>query len=171
MPDAIPVQPAARVNPRRKPLHPAITEDLIRFLVETFYARVRTDRRLGPIFEAVLPDDWSGHLNVMCAFWSSVTRMSGRYKGKPVAAHVNLADRVTPEDFDIWLALFREAAREVCPTEVAEIFVARAENIAESLKLAMFARRPAVVLAGGHPAHDRQPTEPPSIPVINGDPR
>ena len=135
MPD-LTVHPASS---RRRPLHPDITEDLIEVLVRSFYAKVRTDRILGPIFERVIGEDWEPHLTKMFAFWSSVTRMTGRYKGKPMVAHLRLK-QVRPEHFEHWLALFRETAREVCPAEVAELFIDRAERIAESLQLGMFYR-------------------------------
>lgn len=124
---------------RRRPLHPEITEELIEVLVRAFYARVRADGVLGPIFERVIGEDWEPHLAKMFAFWSSVTRMTGRYKGKPMVAHLRLK-QVRPEHFEHWLALFRDTARDVCPAEVAELFIDRAERIAESLQLGMFYR-------------------------------
>ena len=42
-----------------------------------------------PIFEREIRD-WDAHLGKLCAFWSSVALMTGRYKGKPVPAHVKL---------------------------------------------------------------------------------
>ena len=55
-----------------------ITEPLIERLVREFYAKVRADAVLAPIFEARI-EDWEPHLERMCAFWSSVALMSGRY--------------------------------------------------------------------------------------------
>jgi hemoglobin len=37
--------------------------------------------------------------------------------------------------FERWLALFRQAAVDVCPKPAAAFFIARAEMIAESLQL------------------------------------
>ena len=124
---------------RRRPLHPDISEALIERVVRRFYAKVRQDRTLGPILEAVIGADWEPHLATMCDFWSSVLRMTGRYKGKPMVAHLRLKT-VEPAHFEIWLALFRETAREECAPDVAALFVDRAERIAESLKLGMFYR-------------------------------
>lgn len=126
-------------NPRRQPLHPGIGEDMIRTLVHTFYARVRSDAEIGPIFKRVIGEDWDAHLAKMCDFWSSVMLMTGRYKGNPMIAHIRLKT-VRPEHFDRWLALFQGAARDVCPSDIAELFVGRAENIAKSLQLGMFFR-------------------------------
>lgn len=130
---AIPVGRA----PRRRPLHPDIDEALIERLVRHFYARVRQDPELGPIFAAVIPADWEPHLQTMMAFWSSVMLMSGRFHGQPVQKHRALR-AVRPEHFARWLALFRHSAQEVCPPEIAALFIDRAERIAESLQRAMF---------------------------------
>ncbi len=135
-------QPRLHGNPLRLPVHPEITEDLIETLVRAFYAKVRRDPDLGPIFAGVVGDDWEPHLEKMFAFWSSVTRKTGRYQGKPVPAHFKL-EGLEPRHFARWLTLFRETADEVCAAEavdpaVAGIFVARAEKIAESLQLALF---------------------------------
>ena len=124
---------------RRLPLHPDITEEMIHDLVHGFYARVRRDEVLGPIFNPVIGEDWSVHLARMCDFWSSVMLMSGRYKGNPMAAHMRL-DGVKPENFDAWLALFGETAAEVCGPDLAPLFLERARTIAASLKLGMFYR-------------------------------
>src|SRR3546814_11010954 len=75
----------------------------------------------------------------MCDFWSSVTLVSGRYEGRPMAAHLRLKG-VRPEHFDLWLRLFRQTAGEVCPGDVAAVFIVRAERIAESFQLGMFFR-------------------------------
>ena len=131
--DSLEVRPA---NFRRKPLHPDITEEAIRQLVDAFYAKVRKDQRLGPIFNGTIGDKWDVHLPKMYDFWSSVTRMTGRYKGKPMVQHMKLK-QVEQGDFDIWLSLFRETARDLFADEVANIFIARAEMIAKSLQLGM----------------------------------
>ena len=129
----IPVGP----RPRRRPLHPDIDEAMIERLVRHFYARVRRDPELGPIFEAVIPADWEPHLRTMMAFWSSVMMMTGSFHGRPVQKHQALT-AVRPQHFVRWLALFRHSAREICPEPVAELFIDRAERIAESLQRAMF---------------------------------
>lgn len=128
-----------RTSLLRQPVHPALTEDLVRDLVHAFYARIREDHGLGPIFDAAIADGWDRHLDKMCDFWSSVVLTSGRYKGQPLAAHLRLKD-VRPEHFTRWLHLFRETAEAVCPPGVAPVFVERAERIAESFQLGMFYR-------------------------------
>ena len=109
-----------------------ITEAMIDRLVRSFYDRVRADEMLGPIFDARIKN-WEPHLQQMCAFWSSVALMSGRYHGAPMPKHLPLP--VDAAHFDRWLALFEATAAEVCPPEAAAHFVERAHRIAASLEL------------------------------------
>lgn len=127
----------------RQPVHAAITEDMIHALVHGFYAQVRADAELGPIFERVVNGNWDHHLAKMCDFWSSVLLMSGRYKGTPMVAHMRLKT-VRPEHFERWLALFGETARQVASPEVAALLCGRAQTIARSLQMGMFFRPEAV---------------------------
>lgn len=108
-------------------------------LVEAFYARVRADAQLGPIFNDAIAD-WPAHLDKLAAFWSSVMLVSGRYKGQPVPAHVKHKERITPALFDRWLALWQQTTDELMPPDAASALQAKAARIAESLQLAMFFR-------------------------------
>ncbi|MET4805063.1 group III truncated hemoglobin [Limibacillus sp. MBR-115] len=109
-----------------------IDETMIDRLVRRFYAKVRDDSLLGPIFDARV-EDWEVHLQRMCAFWSSVALLSGRYHGNPMVKHMPLP--VDSLHFDRWLDLFRRTVREVCPPAAEAHFIDRAERIAESLEL------------------------------------
>jgi hemoglobin len=116
-----------------------LSEDTIRHLVDCFYAKVRADRQLGPIFERAIAGDWGPHLATMRDFWSSVMLTSGRYKGNPVATHLRLGG-IEPQLFGRWLALFDETCCELFDDDVAAAFHVKAARIAESLKLALFYR-------------------------------
>lgn len=117
-----------------------VTEDTIRMLVDAFYARVRRDAVLGPIFsEAIADAAWPAHLAKMYAFWSSVMLTSGRYKGDPVSTHRRVAG-IAPPLFGNWLDLFEATAAELFIPAIAEQFAVKARRIAESLKLALFFR-------------------------------
>jgi len=122
-----------------------ITEAMIERLVRAFYAKVRTDAVLAPVFEARIPD-WEPHLEQMCAFWSSVALMTGRYHGTPMVKHMPLP--VDAGHFDRWLALFEQTAREICPGEAEAHFVELARRIAASLELGI-ANGQGVMLAVG----------------------
>jgi len=117
-----------------------VTEAMIHELVHRFYARVRADAVLGPIFDRVIGDHWDEHLAKLCDFWSSVVLMTGRYHGRPMAAHFRI-DGLDATHFGRWLALFRLTASETCPPEAAALFVARAETIAESFQLGLAVNR------------------------------
>src|SRR5437868_6916943 len=109
-----------------------ITEAMIERLVRGFYDKVRADAVLAPVFDARIRD-WEPHLQQMCAFWSSVALMSGRYHGTPMVKHLPLP--VDADHFDRWLELFEQTAREICPPQAAAHFVERARRIAASLEL------------------------------------
>lgn len=111
-----------------------ITEDDIARLVPAFYARVRADEVLGPIFDGAI-GDWPRHLEKLQAFWSSVMLTSGRYKGQPMVAHVRHEQHMTPENFARWLELWRQTTGELLRPEAAAAFQEKAARIAESLRL------------------------------------
>jgi hemoglobin len=110
-----------------------ITEDMIHDVVHTFYATIRTDPALGPIFKRVIGDNWDSHLAKMCDFWSSVLLMTGRFEGNPMAKHVAVGG-IRPTHFARWLHLFRQTAEKLCPPPAAEMFVMRSEMIATALQ-------------------------------------
>jgi hemoglobin len=143
-------QPIDSIRPvAEQPLeHPEVDRAFIGRLVRAFYARVRKDERLGPIFARHIAGDWEPHLEKMTDFWSSVILKTGAYQGRPVPVHLKL-NEVVESDFQIWLGLFRETAYELCTPEVAAVFIDRAERIAKSLSLAMFFRLPQHSVAGG----------------------
>ncbi|HMN37255.1 MAG TPA: group III truncated hemoglobin [Hyphomicrobium sp.] len=116
-----------------------VSEPMIRTLVHTFYARVRQDDLIGPIFNEAIAD-WDEHLDKLCAFWSSVTLMTGRYKGTPMQVHAALPG-VERSHFDRWLSIFRATASECCPPDAAALFVDRADRIAQSLEMGIALHR------------------------------
>jgi hemoglobin len=116
-----------------------ITEDAITRLVDSFYAKIRADAELGPIFMRAIPGDWGPHLATMRNFWSSVMLTSGRYKGNPIAVHQRV-EGMELRLFDRWLSLFEQTCDELFDAPVAAGFRAKAHRIAESLKLALFYR-------------------------------
>jgi hemoglobin len=131
-----------------------IDEAMIERLVRSFYARVRDDAILGPIFAAKIKD-WEPHLEKMFAFWSSVALMSGRYHGQPMARHLPLP--IDARHFDRWLALFAQTAHDVCPRAAAERFILLSRRIAESLELGLANSHGVMLRKGGrYSAETRQ---------------
>lgn len=135
-----------------------IDEAMIEQLMRGFYARVRDDALLGPIFETRIAD-WEPHLRQMTAFWSSVALLTGRYHGQPMPKHLPLP--IGSEHFDRWLRLFEAEARALCPPTAADLFVDRARRIATSLELGIAGGRGVLLKRGqrlGDPATAEQPS-------------
>ncbi len=116
-----------------------IDEAALERLIPAFYARVRADADIGPLFNAAV-HDWPGHLEKLVAFWSSVMLTTGRYKGSPVAEHLKHKAQITPAMFDRWLAIWADTTNELMTPAIAAALQAKAARIAESLQLALFFR-------------------------------
>ena len=117
-----------------------ITEERLRALIPHFYARVRKDPLIGPVFNDAI-HDWNEHLDRLVDFWSSVMLTSGRYKGRPLPAHLKHGERITTKSFERWLQLWRETTEELLPADDAAAMQDKAARIAESLSLGIsFAR-------------------------------
>jgi hemoglobin len=147
---------------RRIEAETGIDTPMIARLVDAFYARVRADPLLGPVFAERITD-WGPHLEQMRLFWSSVALMSGAYHGRPMPKHLPLP--VDARHFDRWLELFSATAADVCPPAAAAHFIERARRIAESLELGI-AGAHGVLLGKGE--RYRRPTEIWTPPVDNG---
>ncbi|WP_259782526.1 group III truncated hemoglobin [Aestuariispira ectoiniformans] len=124
-------------------LETEINDHSIKRLVDHFYGKVIEDDLLGPVFRNAIGeslDDWGDHLATMYRFWSSVMLTTGRYKGNPVKAHMELVDQVEPHFFEHWLTLWTEASEEVFVPDLAIAFQKKAKSIAQSLSFMMFER-------------------------------
>jgi hemoglobin len=126
-------------HPKAPGLAAGIDEAMIGELVDQFYAKVRQDDILGPVFDSRI-DNWDEHLTKLRAFWSSVVLMTGRYKGQPMPVHAAISE-ITDAHFERWLSLFAETAKAVCPPEAAALFIDRSRRIAQSLSLGIAASR------------------------------
>lgn len=129
-----------------------ITEESLRHLVNVFYAKVRSDPLIGPVFNAAIAD-WPEHLDKLQCFWSSIMLTSGRYKGRPLPAHIKHADAISPASFERWLAIWRETTGEMLDPQSAAALQEKAGRIAESLSLGIcFHRDREAALATTGPA-------------------
>lgn len=108
--------------------------DIIR-LVDGFYERIRSDEKLGPVFEEIAQVDWETHLPKMYDFWDTVMFRSGTFRGDPIAAHKKLGPLtdMSQATFDHWLDLFRATVSELFAGEKAEHIVRCAEDMANVL--------------------------------------
>jgi hemoglobin len=114
-----------------------ITEAEIASLVEHFYAKVRVDPEIGPVFNDAV-QNWDAHLALLKDFWSTVLLTTGRYKGNPLLAHFRLP--IEERYFARWLTLFSETANEVMTTSKATFIVQKANLIAINMKRVLASR-------------------------------
>lgn len=108
-------------------------------LVHDFYADVRRDSLLQPVFDGAIGANWEPHLERMVDFWCSIMLASGDFKGNVYGKHM-LLEGIEPEHFRRWLALFESHARRLFAPELAEGFLGAARRIAASLQYGFFGR-------------------------------
>ena len=65
----------------------SITEEAVGALVERFYAKIRGDAVLAPIFDKALAGRWDDHIATMREFWCSALRVRRDYRGDMLTAH------------------------------------------------------------------------------------
>ncbi len=107
--------------------------DDVKFLVDTFYGKVRKDEFIGPIFDDVIQDRWSEHLEKMYRFWQTVLLGEHTYTGRPFVPHMKLP--VEKEHFDRWLELFFETVDELYTGQKAELAKWQGNRMAEMFQL------------------------------------
>lgn len=131
---------AAREERRAEALAMGIDEPFIADLVDRFYASVREDAVLGPIFDAQI-SDWPAHLGQMNRFWQSVLLSAGNFTGNPMMKHLAIPT-IAQEHFQQWLALFYRTLHAIAPTpEAARHIGGKARMIAESLLTGIWVHR------------------------------
>ena len=123
-----------------------VDADYIDHFVETFYARIRDDALLGPVFAERIAD-WPAHLARMKAFWRSVLHNSGEFSGNPMLKHLVIPG-IGLTHFSHWLDLFYATLRDAEPhPEATELVGGRARMIADSLLTAIAMRRDGLAAA------------------------
>jgi hemoglobin len=115
-----------------------ITTALVRDVVLSFYARVRRDEVLGPLFEDAIGVDWDAHIERIVRFWLTATRLERSYDGGEfMRAHMKHRS-IRVEHIPRWLALFEATLAERCSPAQAgallDIAVRMAENVEIGLK-------------------------------------
>lgn len=109
-----------------------VDAEFVSDFVEAFYAQIRSDAVLGPIFAAKITD-WDEHLGRMKRFWRSILFSSGEYSGNPMAKHV-VIDGLEEAHFARWLDMFYATLRSLNGNEEAVALVgSRARMVADSL--------------------------------------
>ncbi|MGB0908585.1 MAG: group III truncated hemoglobin [Maricaulaceae bacterium] len=122
-----------------EPAATVFTEGDISAVTRAFYARVRNDEMLAPIFAQKIPNDvaaWDHHMDHIADFWSSIFLKTGRFKGNPMMKHMALHG-LTPEHFTRWLSLFEDTATDLLPPHKSAAMSEMAHRIAQSFQMGL----------------------------------
>lgn len=117
----------------------------IQLLVNTFYARVREDELIGPIFEQRLHGKWDEHLSKMYRFWQTMLLGEHTYYGSPLLPHLDLP--VEEPHFERWVGIFHSTVDDLFEGEVAEEAKWRGNRMAEmfNYKINFFKTNPGAI--------------------------
>lgn len=109
------------------------SRDQIIQIVDSFYAKVRADSLIGPIFTDIAKVDWQEHLPKLYNFWEDLLFGTDNYRGRPFPPHMKL--NLKPEHFQRWLELFHSTVDEYYFGQKAEEIKSRATRIAYNFSL------------------------------------
>ncbi|MGN6487589.1 MAG: group III truncated hemoglobin [Devosia sp.] len=124
-----------RLHPTGRLIPDELDDAMVAAVVESFYAQVRRDELIGPVFNRIIPaDHWPQHIATITDFWSSMLLGTGRYMGRPMPKHLAIPE-LTDAHFARWLKLFRATAEAHCPPLVAALFTDRAQRIAYNFRM------------------------------------
>lgn len=115
-----------------------ITRELVQRIMTEFYARVRRDDVLGPVFAGAIEDSrWEAHIAKVVRFWLMAFRIERNYKGRDfMPAHLK-HPQIRSELAPVWLALFDETLAQLCSHREAEAFRSIAEAMMENVVLSL----------------------------------
>lgn len=105
----------------------------IKNLVNSFYGKVREDDLLADIFNNIIQDRWSEHLEKMYRFWQTVLLEEHTYFGSPFVPHAKLP--VEKQHFERWLKLFYDTIDEYFIGELAEKAKWQGERMAQMFNM------------------------------------
>jgi hemoglobin len=111
----------------------------IHTLVHQFYADVRADPELGPLFDKAIGARWDAHLARMVEFWSTVMLGTHNFQGNVFGTHMAL-EGVEPEHFRRWLGMFFATTDRLFAPDVAREFQVVGRRIASSLQYGYFGK-------------------------------
>jgi len=116
----------------------------VSLIVRNFYANVRADETLSPIFDSVI-SDWEPHLEKLIDFWEMNLFGGKNYSGNPIAIHqktdVQTKNGVSPYHFGTWLNLWFATIDSHFEGENANVLKFRARKMQTVLMVAIFENR------------------------------
>lgn len=109
----------------------------IETLVRRFYEQAIPDPIIGKFFTQVAHLDLETHLPKIANFWEQMLFQHAVYNGSPMHVHLvlNSKERMLPEHFERWLALWGDTIDQLFAGEKAEMAKARAQMVAKSFSL------------------------------------
>lgn len=124
------------------------TREDIGLLVYSFYAKIREDELLGPIFNRhIAEDQWPAHLEKLTDFWESNLFGIRKFSGNPPAAHIRVdqdsGHSITQVHFGRWLQLWFETIDEHFEGALADRAKQRARMMSTGQFMAIWHSRPA----------------------------
>ncbi|MBV9490191.1 MAG: group III truncated hemoglobin [Verrucomicrobia bacterium] len=100
-------------------------------LLRHFYADVRQDPLIGPIFNAQITN-WSEHLAIIASFWETLLGAARTYSGPMPMMHLPLG--LQPEHFERWLFLWQANCRAQLPADAAGEMISLARHLGQRLQ-------------------------------------
>lgn len=120
------------------------TRDDVYEVVRRFYALIRQDELLGPIFNRSIKD-WEAHLEHLTDFWESNVFLVSKYSGNPIAVHQRVDQEsggvIEQHYFTRWLALWFLTIDGLFAGDRALLMKNRARNMSSYLYIQMFQSR------------------------------
>jgi hemoglobin len=101
-------------------------------LLPHFYADVRQDPLIGPMFNAQIRD-WKEHLETIASFWETLIGGPRTYARPMPMKHLPL--HLREEHFERWLFLWQASCRAQLPTDVARAMIDLAHHTGDQLRL------------------------------------
>ena len=120
-----------------------ISEAEIDRVVRAFYARVREDAVLGPIFCQSLgrsAEVWRAHEAKIGRFWRNALLRQPVYQGNPMLVHAGTS-AIEAHHFAHWLDLFEEVLADELSPPLAQSWARLARRIGKGLSLGLTAAR------------------------------
>jgi hemoglobin len=125
-----------------------VTREALTQLVHDFYADVRADDKLGPVFDGAIGDHWDTHLARMVEFWSTVMLGTHSFRGNVFGKHMAL-EGVEREHFLRWITLWHKHTDRLFAPPAARELQQTAHGIARNLFYGFFDRFAHFVMEDG----------------------
>lgn len=122
------------------------TREDLSFLVNTFYAKIRKDKTLGPIFNMHISEtQWEQHLIKLTDFWETNLFGIAKFKGNPTQKHLNvdhnLDHSIDQFHFERWLQIWFETIDELYYGTNADRIKDAAKRMAQGQFMAIYNNR------------------------------